>query len=163
GHALRVEVGVPGAQRRVHEVGPDRVVLRGDPHEAADHARDHRLRHVGHEVARLAALEPVQHLDGDATDRRLVLGDPPWRAPGLARRSRATSSYGGPASQCARSERTSVSRSLDTDAIGTSGIAVGATPMLTGWPASRGSVGEDRAGGLRPTAGALPVAVGPLL
>ena len=53
--ALGVEVGVAGAERRVHQPRPDRVVLGRDAHEAADHARDDRLGDVGDEVARLAA------------------------------------------------------------------------------------------------------------
>ena len=45
--AVGVEVGVAGAERRVHQPRPDRVVLLGDAHEAADHARDDRLGDVG--------------------------------------------------------------------------------------------------------------------
>ena len=60
--ALGVEVGVAGAERRVHQPRPDRVVLGRDAHEAADDARDDRLRDVVDEVARLAALEPVEHV-----------------------------------------------------------------------------------------------------
>ena len=40
---------------------PDRVVLRRDAHEAADHARDDGLGDVVDEVAGLPALEPVEH------------------------------------------------------------------------------------------------------
>ena len=59
--ALGVEVGVAGAEGRVHQPRPDLVVLRRDAHEAADHARDDRLGDVGDEVAGLAALEAVEH------------------------------------------------------------------------------------------------------
>ena len=48
----RGHVGVAGAEHRVHDPRPDRVVLRRDAHEAADHARDDRLRDVVDEVAR---------------------------------------------------------------------------------------------------------------
>ena len=74
--ALGVDVGVAGAERRVHQARPDRVVLRRDPHEAADHARDDGLGDVVDEVAGLAALEPVEHVAGDLADLVLVLGDP---------------------------------------------------------------------------------------
>ena len=69
-------VGVVGGQRHVHQLGPGRVVLLGDAHEAADHPRDRRLGDVGDEVARLAALEPVEHAGDDLPDRLLVGGDP---------------------------------------------------------------------------------------
>ena len=59
-------------ERRVHQPGPDRVVLRRDAHEAADHARDDRLGDVGDQVAGLATLEPVEHADDDLPDRLLV-------------------------------------------------------------------------------------------
>ena len=84
--AVRVQVGVAGAERRVHEVRPDRVVLGRDAHEAADHARDDRLGDVGDEVAGLAALEPVEHVDDDRADLVLVVGDPLRREAGLEQR-----------------------------------------------------------------------------
>ena len=87
--AVGVEVRVAGAERRVHQPRPDRVVLLGDAHEAADHARDDRLGDVGDEVARLAALEPVEHADGDLADRVLVLGDPLRREAALEERLEA--------------------------------------------------------------------------
>ena len=52
--ALRVQVGVAGAERGVHQPRPDLVVLGRDPHEAADHPRDDRLGDVGDQVARFA-------------------------------------------------------------------------------------------------------------
>ena len=73
--AVRVDVGIAGAERRVHEVRPHRVVLLGDAHEAADHARDDRLGDVGDQVARLTAFQTVEHLGRDRPDRVLVRCD----------------------------------------------------------------------------------------
>ena len=87
--ALGVEVGVAGAERRVHQPRPDLVVLGRDAHEAADHARDDRLGDVGDQVAGLAAVEPVEHADGDLADRVLVLGDPLGREAALEERLEA--------------------------------------------------------------------------
>jgi hypothetical protein len=87
--ALGVEVRVAGAEHRVHQPRPDRVVLGRDAHEAADHARDDRLGDVGDEVARLAALEPVEHADDDRADLVLVLGDPLRREAALEERLEA--------------------------------------------------------------------------
>ena len=67
--------GSPNADQRVDRHRPRLVVLGVEAHEAADHARDDRLRDFGDEVARLAALEPVHHAVGDLADRGLVLGD----------------------------------------------------------------------------------------
>ena len=75
-HALGCEVRVAGRQRDVHELGPDRVVLLGDAHEAPDHAGDDRLGHVGDQVAAVAPLEAVEHAHGDLPDGVLVGGDP---------------------------------------------------------------------------------------
>ena len=50
---------------------------------------DDGLGDVGDEVERLAALEPVQHLDGDRADLVLVLGDPPRREAALEERLEA--------------------------------------------------------------------------
>ena len=44
--AKAANILIPGAERRVHQPRPDRVVLLGDAHEAADHTRDDRLRDV---------------------------------------------------------------------------------------------------------------------
>ena len=84
--ALGVEVGVAGAERRVHQPRPDLVVLGRDPHEAADHPRDDRLGDVGDEVARLAAVEAVERAGGDLADLVLVLGDPLRREAALEQR-----------------------------------------------------------------------------
>ena len=66
---------------------PHRVVLGREAHEAADHARDHRLRDVVDQVARLAGpSRPVEHLDRDRADRVLVLGDPLRREAALEER-----------------------------------------------------------------------------
>ena len=75
--------GSPGPERRVHQVGPDLVVLGRDPHEAADHAGDRRLGDVGDQVAGLAALERLEHVGDDRADLLLVGGDPLRREAGL--------------------------------------------------------------------------------
>ena len=54
--ALGVEVVVAGAEHRVHQPRPQRVVLGRDAHERADHARDDRLGDVVDELGGLAAL-----------------------------------------------------------------------------------------------------------
>ncbi len=87
--AVRVDVRVAGPERRVHQPRPHLVVALVDAHEAADHARDHRLRDVAHEVARLAILQTVEHLDHDRADRLLVGGDPPRREARLEQRLEA--------------------------------------------------------------------------
>ena len=84
--AVGAVVGVAGRQRRVHQLGPDRVVLLGDAHEAADHPRDRGLGDVGDQVAGLAALEPVEHAGDDLADLVLVGGDPLRREAGLEER-----------------------------------------------------------------------------
>ena len=87
--AAGVQVRVGRAERRVHQPRPHRVVLLGDAHEAADHARDDRLRDVADEVARLTAVEAVEHVDRDRPDRVLVRGDPPGREARLEQRLQA--------------------------------------------------------------------------
>ena len=62
------------------------VVLGRDAHEAADDPRDHRLGDVVDQVARLAAVEPVEDADRDLADRVLVLGDPLRREAALEER-----------------------------------------------------------------------------
>ena len=84
--AIRVEVGVAAAERGVHQPRPDLVVLGPDAHEAADDARDDRLRDVGDEIAGLAAFEPVEHGDRDLADRVLVVGDALGREASLEQR-----------------------------------------------------------------------------
>jgi hypothetical protein len=87
--ALRVHVGIAGAQHRVHDPRPVLVVLGRDAHEAPDHPRDDRLRDVGHQVAGLAAVKALQHADGDLADRVLVVGDPLRREAALEERLEA--------------------------------------------------------------------------
>ena len=55
---------------------PDRVVLRRDPHEAADHPGDDRLGDVGDQVALARPATPSRTPLGDRPDLVLVLGDP---------------------------------------------------------------------------------------
>src|SRR6202043_3326988 len=76
---LGIEVHVARAERRVHQAGPDLVVLLRDPHEATDHARDDRLGDLRDEVARFPALDPVQDTYCDLLDGLLVVGYPPRR------------------------------------------------------------------------------------
>ena len=85
-HALGVEVRIARAQSGVHQPGPDLVVLRRDAHEAADHARHHRLCHVRHEVALVAVPERVEHPHRDLPDGVLVLRDPLRRESALEER-----------------------------------------------------------------------------
>jgi hypothetical protein len=90
--AAGVHVRVGSAERRVHQARPDRVVLLGDAHEAADHARDHRLGDVGDQVAAVAggrAFQTIEHLDHDRADRILVRGDPTRREARLEQRLEA--------------------------------------------------------------------------
>ncbi len=87
--AVGVEIGVGGAERRVHQPRPDQVFLLGDAHEAADHARDDRLGDVGDQIARLAPGEPVEHAHGDRADRVLVIGDALGRETALEQRLQA--------------------------------------------------------------------------
>jgi hypothetical protein len=75
--AVRVQIGISRTERRVHQPRPDRVVILGDAHEAADHTRDDRLRDVADQVAALAAVELIEHLDGDRPDGVLVGSDAP--------------------------------------------------------------------------------------
>jgi hypothetical protein len=77
---------VSGPECRVHQPGPDGVVLLRDAHEAADHARHHGLCHVVDEIAGVAALDRVEHPDGDPADLVLVLGDALGREAGLEQR-----------------------------------------------------------------------------
>ena len=84
--ALRVEVFVVAGERRVHQSRPGGVVLGRDPHEAADHARDGRLRDVADEVAALLAAQAVEQLGDDRADVVLVRGDPLGREAGLEQR-----------------------------------------------------------------------------
>jgi hypothetical protein len=74
--AVRVQVLIARAQGRVHEGGPHDVVLGRNAHEAADHPRDHRLGHVGHQVAGVAPVQAIQDVADDLPDGRLVRSDP---------------------------------------------------------------------------------------
>ena len=60
---LRGEIGITGRRATMFissaQIG---VVLLGDAHEAPDHAGDDGLGDVGHQIAALASLEPVEHV-----------------------------------------------------------------------------------------------------
>ena len=69
------EVLVVGGQRRIDQARPDRVLLLGQAHEAADHPRDDRLGEVADQVAAVSALEPIKDGRHDRPDPLLVVGD----------------------------------------------------------------------------------------
>src|SRR5439155_179080 len=72
----RGEVLVAEAEGRVHQLGPDRVVLLRDAHEAADHPRDDWLGHLGDQVATALRGHALEDPLGDRADPVLVLRDP---------------------------------------------------------------------------------------
>ncbi len=82
-HAVGVQIRVPRAERRVHEVCPHRVVLGRDPHEAADHPRYDRLGDFVDQIALLTAGHAIEHVTHDRADRALVRGDALGREAGL--------------------------------------------------------------------------------
>ena len=71
-----VQVGIAHPQHGIHQPRPHDVVFRRDAHEAPDDPRHHRLRDFVYELARLAAIQLVQHVGDDLADRRLVRRDP---------------------------------------------------------------------------------------
>jgi hypothetical protein len=85
----RVQIGVAGAQHRVHDPRPRRVFGGGDAHEAADDARHDRLGDVGDEVAGLAVAKLREHVLGDRADGVLVIRDALGRKAALEERLQA--------------------------------------------------------------------------